>query len=234
MTKPSRKKKIVLIILSLLIIAITVTVIWLVIPYKTEAVAVDMLANGNVSDNGHVITIESPEQTNTAIIFYPGAKVDNTAYLPLLDTIVDDGNIRCFSVDMPINLAIFDVDAADKIISDNPEIENWYIVGHSLGGAMASEYAYKNSDVIDGLVVLGAYVYGDYPIEKSLTVYGTLNSEIEMFIDYEENIVTIEGGNHAQFGNYGKQPGDRDATITSEQQQLQTTDAILNFIDQQK
>ena len=37
----------------------------------------------------------------------------------------------------------------------------------------------------------------------------------------------IEGGNHAQFGNYGIQDGDGNAFISSEEQQHRTVDIIL-------
>ena len=53
-------------------------------------------------------------------------------------------------------------------------------------------------------------------------------------IDYTENVVEIEGGNHAQFGNYGPQKGDLPATISAEEQQTQTVEAISNFIAQQR
>ena len=49
-------------------------------------------------------------------------------------------------------------------------------------------------------------------------------------IDYAENVVEIEGGNHAQFGNYGPQEGDLPATISAEEQQAQTVAAISGFI----
>ena len=48
--------------------------------------------------------------------------------------------------------------------------------------------------------------------------------------DYTDNIIKIEGGNHAQFGNYGKQKGDIDATITAKEQQNITVEAIIDFI----
>lgn len=95
---------------------------------------------------------------------------------------------------------------------------------------MASSYASDNPEKVDGLILLGAYVYGDYPSEKALTVYGTFNDNLEKNIDYEDNIVIIEGGNHAQFGNYGRQKGDPDATITSEKQQDLAVEAIVEFI----
>ena len=78
--------------------------------------------------------------------------------------------------------------------------------------------------------MLGAYIYGDYPDKKTLTIYGSLNQSVEDHINYTENIVEIEGGNHAQFGNYGPQKGDLPATISTEEQQAQTVAAIEAFL----
>ena len=49
-------------------------------------------------------------------------------------------------------------------------------------------------------------------------------------IDYTQNVTVIEGGNHAQFGNYGKQKGYRDATISREEQQDIAVEAIKDFL----
>lgn len=137
----------------------------------------------------------------------------------------------CILVEMPLNMAIFNANAADEIIDQYPNIKNWYIGGHSMGGAMASSYASDHEDQIKGLILMGAYLYGDYPPEKSLTIYGTFNSDLEKNIDYTDNIVVIEGGNHAQFGNYGKQKGDPDATITAEEQQEISVKAVKEFLE---
>lgn len=40
----------------------------------------------------------------------------------------------------------------------------------------------------------------------------------------------IPGGNHAQFGNYGVQKGDGTASISAEEQQVQTALAISNMV----
>lgn len=63
-----------------------------------------------------------------------------------------------------------------------------------MGGAMASQFASSHPDQVDGLILLGAYLYGDYPPEDTLTIYGSLNQSVEDKIDYTENIVEIEGG----------------------------------------
>ncbi|NTW09008.1 MAG: alpha/beta hydrolase, partial [Anaerolineaceae bacterium] len=39
----------------------------------------------------------------------------------------------------------------------------------------------------------------------------------------------IEGGNHAQFGNYGPQPGDGTATISTAEQQSQAVDLMVQL-----
>ncbi len=151
----------------------------------------------------------------------------------MLDQIRQTG-VTCILVHMPFHMAIFDSNAADDVIEQFPSIEHWYIAGHSMGGAMASQYAANHSDQVDGLILLGSYIYGDYPDEDTLTIYGSLNQSVEDHIHYTENIVEIEGGNHAQFGNYGPQKGDLPATISAEEQQAQTVDAIQDFIHQQQ
>ena len=198
--------------------------------YPAEDVALEVMAQDSgitVQDN---LTILSPSvPSDTAIIFYPGAKVEAEAYLPLLDQIRQTG-VTCILVHMPFHMAIFDADAAEGVMEQFPEIQHWYMAGHSMGGAMASRFAANHLEEIDGLILLGAYIYGDYPDEKALTVYGSLNQSVEDQIDYTENIVEIEGGNHAQFGNYGPQKGDLPATISTEEQQAQTVDAIEQFL----
>ena len=231
---PRRKKWLAAGGILLLILAILAGVFfWYVSDYyRAEDVALEVMAHGSgitVRDN---LTILSPTYpTDTAIIFYPGAKVEAEAYLPLLDQIRQTG-VTCILVHMPFRMAIFDADAAEDVISQFPEMQHWYIAGHSMGGAMASKFASDHPDQVDGLILMGAYIYGDYPAEKTLTIYGSLNQSVEDHIDYTENIVEIEGGNHAQFGSYGPQKGDLPAAISAEEQQKQTAEAIEAFLAQ--
>ena len=198
--------------------------------YRAEDVALEVLSAGDNIEVRDDLTILSPSYpTDTAIIFYPGAKVEAAAYLPLLDQLRQTG-LTCILVEMPFHLAIFGVNAAEDVMAQFPDISHWYIAGHSMGGAMASQFAADHPDEVDGLILLGAYLYGDYPPQKTLTIYGSLNQSVEDEIDYTENVVEIEGGNHAQFGNYGPQKGDLPAAISAEEQQAQAVEAISNFI----
>ena len=214
-TKPRPKRwKIAVGILLAVLVLLAGGFFWYVSDYyRAEDVALEVLAGGDHLEVRDDLTILSPSYpTDTAIIFYPGAKVEAAAYLPLLDQLRQTG-LTCILVEMPFHLAIFDV---------------------SMGGAMASQFASEHPDEVDGLLLLGAYLYGDYPPADTLTVYGSLNQSVEDKIDYTENVVEIEGGNHAQFGNYGPQKGDLPATISAEEQQAQTVEAISDFIAQRQ
>ena len=178
----------------------------------------------------------------TALIFYPGAKVEYTAYLPLLSELADQG-IDCFLIKMPCNLAIFGQNKA-KNIMDSYEYDHWYLSGHSLGGAMTASYASGHLESLNGLVLLAAYPTKSLKSDSFsvLSLYGSedgvLNMEkmeegkAYMPVDYAE--VCIEGGNHAQFGNYGEQKGDHAADISREEQQAQTVEAILKMMEAHK
>ena len=235
-TKPRRRKwKIAAGILLAVLVLIAGGFFWYVSDYyRAEDVALEVLSAGDNIEVRDNLTILSPSYpTDTAIIFYPGAKVEATAYLPLLDQLRQSG-LTCILVEMPFHLAIFDANAAEKVMEAFPDISHWYIAGHSMGGAMASQFAADHPDEVDGLILLGAYLYGDYPPEDTLTIYGSLNQSVEDKIDYTENVVEIEGGNHAQFGNYGPQKGDLPATISAEEQQAQAVEAISDFIARQQ
>lgn len=235
-TQSSFRKKLLLAggILLLVLAILSGVFFWYVSDYyRAEDVALEVMAQDNeisVQDN---LTILSPSYpTDTAMIFYPGAKVEAEAYLPLLDQIRQTG-ITCILVHMPFHMAIFDANAAEDVMANFPDIQHWYIAGHSMGGAMASKFASEHPNEVDGLILMGAYIYGNYPDDKTLTIYGSLNQSVEDHIDYTKNIVEIQGGNHAQFGNYGPQKGDLPATISPQEQQKQTVAAISSFIQPQ-
>lgn len=198
--------------------------------YHADATALAVHDEEGVSTSDTVTTLLPNTNTDTAILFYPGAKVEADAYLRLLDQLRARG-LACFLVEMPFNMAIFDIDAAADVIADHPEITHWYLAGHSMGGAMASSYAADHPDQLDGLILLGAYLYGDYPPADTLIVYGSLNESVAEKVEDTDNVIVIDGGNHAQFGNYGPQKGDAEATISAAEQQRQTVDAICAFID---
>ncbi|MBR3035048.1 MAG: alpha/beta fold hydrolase [Firmicutes bacterium] len=170
------------------------------------------------------------------LIFYPGAKVQETAYAPLLRQIAESG-MDVFLVRMPFHLAFFGTNKADEALQETADYANVYVGGHSLGGAMAANYAAEHAESLDGVILLAAYstkpLPGSLPV---LSVYGTEDGVLNR-ANYEKNLanvpnlqeVVIEGGNHAQFGSYGEQRGDGEASIDPGRQWNETAEAILEF-----
>lgn len=197
--------------------------------YRADETALVVAKEEHVHRTEEGYLLSSKENSDTALIFYPGAKVEFNAYLPLMNGLCEAG-LSCYLVEMPFHLAFFGMNIADDIIARNPDVKRWYIAGHSLGGAMASSYASAHAETIEGLILYGAYPNGDFPLERTLTVYGSLNTSVAEKIDYTENVVVIEGGNHAQFGDYGEQKGDADATISRTEQQTIAIDETIKFI----
>ncbi len=227
-----KRRKILIIVFAAIAALAAVFFIYVSDYYHADETARAILEGGSgITEEGNLIILTPPDPGDTGFIFYPGGKVEAISYLPILSKLKDHG-ITCVLVKMPFNLAVFDSNAADEVYEKLPQITNWYIGGHSLGGAMASAYAEGNMDRIQGLVLLGAYIYGDISAEDALTVYGTNDLGLDLSkIDYATNVVVIDGGNHAQFGNYGPQDGDGEATIPAEVQQDIAVQSILRFME---
>ena len=240
MKKIWNKKKIVLPLLAGVILLITT--LWYVNDYyHTDENVQEYLQTKetvSVTEMSDGLYLDGPGD-NAAMIFYPGAKVEYTAYFPLLSDLAEQG-IDCFLIKMPCNLAFFGQNKAKKIM-DSYEYDHWYLSGHSLGGAMAASYASGHLESLNGLVLLAAYPTKSLKSDSFsvLSLYGSKDGVLNMEkveegnsympADYAE--VCIEGGNHAQFGNYGEQKGDHAAEIRREEQQAQTVEAILNMME---
>ena len=142
---------------------------------------------------------------------------------------------------MPANLAVLDMGAAEAHLDEFPDIENWYVGGHSLGGSMAASYAAEHADELEGLLLLAAYSTEDLTGSglDVLSIYGSEDGVLNMdkYNEYRPNLpeettteVIIEGGNHAGFGDYGPQDGDGEASLSGEEQQRQTAMAFIKIV----
>jgi hypothetical protein len=234
-------RRIFLGVLVIILIAILGFVIWAETPFKAAPEAMFALEsdqNVTVTANDYVTFKPANAEPTTAFVFYPGGRVDHRAYAVPLRKIAEQGYLVIL-LPVRLNLAFFDVNAADKVIADFPEIEHWAVGGHSLGGVAASLYA-SEADVFDGIVFWASYPAGDELKNtdmKVLSIYGTLDmGGMDAFDTSRDNLpadttfVVIDGGNHGQFGDYGFQPGDNEATISRADQQSQVVDATVQFL----
>lgn len=172
-------------------------------------------------------------------MLYPGGKVEYTAYAPLMLALAER-DVLCVLIPMPCNLAVLHPNAAEGIPEQFPEIENWYIGGHSLGGSMAASYGVKHSEELGGLVLLAAYSTADLT-DSGLDVLSMYGSEdgvlnMEKYESYRGNLpettveIVIPGGNHALFGSYGAQDGDGEASISPAEQIQYVAERIAEFV----
>lgn len=177
-----------------------------------------------------------PAEYDSAVIFYPGGKVEALAYIPLMEYCAQEG-VMAVLVPMPFNLAVLAKDAAEEIPAQFPEVEHWYMAGHSLGGSMAASFTADNTAWVDGLILLAAYSTEELDVPV-LSIYGSEDGvlNLEKYEKYRTNLpddlteVILEGGNHAGFGLYGSQDGDGTAAITSQEQMEQTAKLIGAFV----
>lgn len=228
----NKKVKLSLIISVVTVITLVSSVlVFVACGYKADDDTIALYDEKNIEFcDGYVVVSPKIISSGVGLIFYPGANVEYTAYLPLMDQLSDIG-ITCYLVKMPLNMAILDASRGDIVLENHEDEHNlWLVGGHSMGGAMASQYAAENQDKIDGLVLLGAYPYKEYSLDRTVTIYGSLNTSVEEKLDYTENVHVIEGGNHAYFGNYGEQAGDSVGEISREAQQKETVAIIAAFV----
>jgi len=239
-------KRVALVLFFVIIIAVGGFFVWASTPSgELMPTALQALESSEtvtvISDDGLVFSPVEIAPT-TGFIFYPGGRVLADAYAPLGQAIADAGYLAVL-VPMPLNLAVFNVDGADAVIKAYPEIDRWVIGGHSLGGAMAARYAYYHPDAVDGLAMLAAFPEAQLDFSGRdlvvASIYGSLDGlasveEVESaktLLPEDATFIKIEGGNHAQFGWYGAQAGDNEATISREEQLEQIVSGIVSVLE---
>lgn len=179
----------------------------------------------------------------TGLILYPGARVDPRAYAPAARSIAALGYLVVI-VPMPLNFAVFAPERAAAVVLAFPQIQHWAVGGHSLGGAMAAQYAERHPDQIAGLVLWAAYPPQQSGLATSqLNVVSISGSEdglatpaeiasFHVLLPAGTKWVATQGGNHAQFGWYGAQLGDNPASITRAQQQAEVISATVKLLNE--
>lgn len=243
------KKIIMWTILSIVIIVAGVFVYLNSVTYSPSeraetAMTSDAQVNVTKIKDGYRFEPVGREITKPNIIFYPGGLVEPESYSPLAREIAEQGH-RVYIANMPINLAIFGQNKADSFIEEHPN-EAFVIGGHSLGGSFASRYAAEHNEKLEGVFFLASYADKGGSLKNTdLSILqitgsddGVLNREdwenSKANLPEDTTYVSIEGGNHGQFGSYGMQKGDNQPAITEEEQLEEVVAALGNWIDNLK
>jgi len=185
--------------------------------------------------------------SSTALLFFPGGGVDPTAYAPLARAVAAEG--------YPVHLVKLSgkpaapdehrrtaVARGKAVVKAEPGVKRWVVGGHSMGGAIAARFAHEAPGQFRGLALVATTHPRDFDLSSFAgdvtKVYGTedrvakqAQSEAnKKLLPAKTTWVRVEGGNHAQFGHYGAQPGDGKATVSRAEQQRLTSEALAEAL----
>ena len=229
------------IILLILFVGFT---IWAYTPLGPMPEALSALQSNTfvqVTEGPWIVFEPTGNMVDTGLIIYPGGRVDPRSYAPIAQQLSAEGYLVAI-VPMPFNLAVFGSGRASDIINGFPEVNKWVIAGHSLGGTMAARYSLQHPEKVQRLALWASYPAASDDLSQSsipsASIYGTLDGltslqDIEnsrQFLPQDTLWVPINGGNHAQFGWYGDQPGDNPANISRETQQKIISETMITIL----
>jgi pimeloyl-ACP methyl ester carboxylesterase len=195
-----------------------------------------------VTQNEWIVFTPNGTSPTKGLIFYPGGECDERGYAEPLRAIAAGGFLVVL-VPMPWQLAVFAPNRANDVIAAFPEIKEWAIGGHSLGGSMAANYAAKHQDVIKGLLLWDAYSPNDLT-ESAIKVWmiHRSDSSAKPPADYATKLpllpeqteyVPLIGGQHLNYGRFIAGRLYRDAgpaELDPDEQRAQAAAASIEFM----
>lgn len=233
-------------VLTLVVVAVSVFLSWANDTYAAEPAglaAVQEDSRVELDDRGDVVILSpTGESDGRGLVFLSGAKVDPQAYAATFREVAAEGTTVVI-VKPFLNLAILERRPLDAFTDLVPEIGSWAVGGHSMGGVKACSYA--ESGEVDALVLLASYCSGDALADSTdldvLSVSGTQDGlatpekidDSLSDLPASTTVVRIDGASHAQFGDYGDQPGDGTPTISDDAARERITEALVPFLDPQ-
>jgi pimeloyl-ACP methyl ester carboxylesterase len=122
--------------------------------------------------------------------------------------------------------------------------DRWVLGGHSKGAVFVSNVAATPPPSLRGVIIAGSTHPRDVDLSGSplpiMKVVATLDGIAPMAVSESRRVLLpatvdwrrIEGGNHSQFGWYGRQLGDGRPTLSRGQQQEQMLSAVLAALKQ--
>ena len=234
------------IVLILLVIGF---LIWAAFPAGPQEVAKKALEGNElvkVEKLAGVLTFTPAVTNGNCVIFYHGAHTKPEAYAPLLSLFASEG-YTVFAPKFPFYLANLGKNKAGAIMAKEElagGCSKWIGVGHSLGGYALSEYVAKNLEDFETVMLLGAKRISKNEGFSSYAgaIANVIGSRDEVvgqsrfwknrtLLPSKAGIVTLPGGNHAQYGDFGTLIRDDEAEISAEEQWKMTLETLMILND---
>ncbi|MEV8213029.1 alpha/beta hydrolase [Leifsonia sp. NPDC077715] len=193
----------------------------------------------SIHDAGDAVVMQpTGNASGTGLVFVPGALVDPYAYLYKLSGAVAETGLTVVITKPTLNLAFFDQRPLSTFTAHAPDVDEWYVGGHSLGGVRACQVA--DDPAVKGLILFGSYCANDLSGTdlRVLSIGGSRDglstpakiAAARHLLPADAELVEIDGMNHGQFGDYGPQSGDGVATIDDHAAQERLTEALAAFL----
>lgn len=174
----------------------------------------------------------------TGVIFYPGGKAEPAAYAPMLRSLAERGFLVVMTP-MPMNLALLAPERASRVPPRFTGVRRWIIAGHSLGGAIACEFAKRHPEQVAGLLLWASYPGPDTDLSLSglpvLSVSGSADdlttpdkiAEARGRLPPDTRYLAVQGANHWSFGDFALSEGSAERG----KHQAEILEATQTFLD---
>ena len=231
--------------LALLVVGLASFLTWAASPMPPEPGPLDAARTDpsfTLSESADGVVLAPKDPNGTGLVYLAGARVDPAAYARKLSGLADAG-VTIVIARPTLNFAIFELRPLSTFegLAADSGVQRWYVGGHSLGGVRACQYAADApAGSIAGVILFGSYCAADLsasdlPVltlsatRDGLSTPATIAAAAHL-LPPDAQLVKLPGADHAQFGDYGAQPGDTPATASDAQAKREITTAVLAFI----
>jgi len=227
---------------AVVLVLVVVFLVWAnIVMQGTRAAALQVWRDDRVAvrDAGDAVVMTPTGSANgVGVVFIPGAKVDAYAYMASFRQVVAAGTTVVITKPT-LNLAFFDPRPLATFEAHVPSVHTWAVGGHSLGGVRACQLA--DSPEVAGLLLFGSYCANDLSgsdldvlslsgSRDGLSTPAKVDAARER-LPASATMTELQGVNHADFGAYGAQPGDRTATVPRAQARAEIAAAVTRWVD---
>ena len=89
-----------------------------------------------------------------------GVKADERSYAYIAQQLNKEGHTVIIP-NIPLHMAVYGPEQGLAIMEDNPQIEKWFLIGHSLGGLPISQIAAEQPEKLEGVAFVASLMILD-------------------------------------------------------------------------